>query len=183
MNRAYAGIGSRETPEEVLSLMEMAGSALAKAGWVLRSGAAPGADSAFEKGCDRVGGVKEIYVPWRGFEGRQEVALDEPGAMAYELAAQYHPAWGRLKQGAQKLHARNVHQILGADLEHPEVVKFVLCWTKGAKGSGGTGQALRMAKAQGVEIFDLGDGAVRERIERWLGINKNELSDSQPTLF
>jgi hypothetical protein len=181
--RAYAGIGSRQTPGDVLELMEASAAALAKAGWVLRSGAAPGADSAFERGCDLVGGVKEIFVPWRGFEGREQVALAEPSDAAYEIAERHHPAWGRLKQGAQKLHARNVHQILGANLEKTEPVKFVLCWTKGAQGEGGTGQALRIARGVGVEVFDLADSQVRERIEHWLGVAKAQPNETQIPLF
>lgn len=31
---------------------------------------------------------------------------------------------------------------------------FVICYTKGGKGSGGTGQALRIAKVYNVPIFD-----------------------------
>jgi hypothetical protein len=167
----------------VLVLMEAAAAALAKAGWVLRSGAAPGADSAFEKGCDSVGGAKEVFVPWPGFEGRQQVALAEPSAAAYEIAASHHPAWARLKPGVQKLHARNVHQILGANLEQPEMARFVLCWTKGARGSGGTGQALRIARSRGIEIFDLADATVRERIERWVGVAKAQPNEQQIEIF
>lgn len=65
----YAGIGSRETPKSILEFFEYLGELLAKKGFTLRSGAAKGADSAFEKGCDRVSGLKEIFLPWRGFEG------------------------------------------------------------------------------------------------------------------
>jgi len=48
--RAYTGIGSRACPPEILGVMFMLGEALAEQGWILRSGAAPGADSAFEQG-------------------------------------------------------------------------------------------------------------------------------------
>ena len=37
---------------------------------VLRSGAAQGADSAFERGCGSVGGDKRIDLPKAGFRGR-----------------------------------------------------------------------------------------------------------------
>ncbi|NYZ25158.1 hypothetical protein HND93_36125, partial [Azospirillum sp. ROY-1-1-2] len=65
----YAGIGSRETPPAVLEVMAAVGERLAQLGWVLRSGGAVGADQAFERGCDRVGGRKEIFLPWPGFDG------------------------------------------------------------------------------------------------------------------
>ena len=47
MKGYYAGIGSRETPEEVLHVMISLGKALCKQGWGLSSGGAPGADQAF----------------------------------------------------------------------------------------------------------------------------------------
>ena len=52
----YSGIGSRETPDNVLVVMEKLGAAFAKKGFVLRSGGADGADSAFERGCDSANG-------------------------------------------------------------------------------------------------------------------------------
>jgi hypothetical protein len=46
----------RETPTAVLAVLEALGGVLARAGFVLRSGGAPGADTAFEAGADRLGG-------------------------------------------------------------------------------------------------------------------------------
>lgn len=46
----YAGIGSRKTPREWLSVIERTAKTFAARGWALRSGAAPAADSAFEYG-------------------------------------------------------------------------------------------------------------------------------------
>ena len=34
---------------------------------------------------------------------------------------------------------------------------FVICWTKGGKGQGGTGQALRLARDYNIPIFDCGN--------------------------
>lgn len=53
-----------------------------------------------------------------------------------------------------KLQARNSYQILGLDLNTPS--NFVICWTKNGKGSGGTGQAIRIARAYNIPIFDAG---------------------------
>ena len=59
----YTGIGSRTTPEHILKLMTKIGKYLALNGYVLRSGGANGADTAFEIGCDEGKGVKEIFIP------------------------------------------------------------------------------------------------------------------------
>src|SRR3954464_5249194 len=105
----YAGIGSRKTPEDILELMFAIGARMGEAGHTLRSGHAPGADQAFERGCRHIDGVREIYLPWKSFEGGlSDAALNEPTELAMDVAAEYHPRWRYLKVGAKKLHARNV---------------------------------------------------------------------------
>jgi hypothetical protein len=68
-----------------------------------------------------------------------------------------HPAWDILSQGAQKLHARNVHQILGPDLSRPTPVEFVLCWTPDAQVVGGTATAIRLAQDRNIPVYNLAD--------------------------
>ena len=140
---SYAGIGSRQTPSDVLLLMEKIGVKLALMGFMLRSGGADGADSAFERGCDRAGGEKQIFLPWPGFNGRNS-PYSWPKDGAFRYAEWYHPAWDRLSNPAKKLMARNAHQVMGPELD--DWVKFVVCWTPDGQASGGTGQALRMCE-------------------------------------
>lgn len=150
----YAGIGSRETPANIRALMAELAYDLGEQGYTLRSGAAEGADAAFERGlADRH--EKEIWLPWKGFNSHPS-ALYRPSAEALQLAATFHPAWERCSLGAKKLHARNMHQVLGADLATP--VDFVVCWTKDGAGAGGTGQAIRLAKSRDIAVFDFGYG-------------------------
>lgn len=166
-NRIYTGIGSRETPSEVLHLMKQIGCMMAQYDWVLRSGHAPGADQAFEYGAlvaqagTRLPAKMEIYLPWRGFEGApasssyitpSEHCVDTyPEAL--RVAAGFHPAWGRCTDGAKKLHTRNVYQVSGRDLNSKS--ELIICWTKDGARSGGTGQALRIASYLDIPIFDL----------------------------
>ena len=136
-------------------------------GWILRSGCAPGADSAFEEGAEHV----ELFLPWPGFEGRADsqlgTGLNAPAPWTFPIAAQFHPAWGRLSQGKRRLHARNVHQVLGPT-ESSQKSKCVVCWTEDGEASGGTGQALRIAAAHGIPTFNLQRPLDRERITLWL---------------
>lgn len=160
MKLTYAGVGSRETPIDVRDLMTSAAIALREQGWTLRSGHAPGADQAFEAGA---GDDAEIYLPWPLFERRVPVGgaevVAEPTAAALELAAEHHPYWYSLKRPARLLHARNMHQVLGHGLDAP--AGFVVCWTPDGsldgseRSSGGTGQALRVAVAEDVHVFNL----------------------------
>lgn len=155
--KAYAGIGSQVAPAEVLSIMESAATVLADLNVTLRSGGAQGSDKAFERGCDAVKGRKEIFLPWKGFEGSKSLLYAIP-TKAFVLASKFHPGWAAMeaggKQGALKMHARNVLQILGAHLDSP--VRGVICWTKGGRGEGGTGQALRVASSRHIPVLDLG---------------------------
>ena len=83
-----------------------------------------------------------------------------------------HPAWSRCSKSVRSLHARNAHEILGADLDDP--VSFVVCWTPdgsidgASRQSGGTGQALRIAALYSVPVFNLRRPEHRARIERYL---------------
>ena len=168
----YAGIGSRETPAEVLALMRRLARRLAQLGFVLRSGAADGADAAFEAGCDQVQGPKEIWLPWKGFNGHADTGCGYPSAAHEAMAAQVHPAWARLSQGPRKLHSRNVGQCLGADLATP--VAFVLAWTQDGceseatrtRATGGTGMAIAIASRQGIPVINLKNPNAMERLKQ-----------------
>ncbi len=149
---SYAGIGSRQSPPRILELMSRIAASLARDGLVLRSGAANGADAAFERGCDEVGGLKQIFLPWRRFNGHPSLLL--PTEQAFVLAGQYHPNWGACSKAVRCFHARNMHQVLGPDLHDP--VSMIICYTPNGLGGGGTGQAIRLAKDRGISVFDLG---------------------------
>lgn len=167
----YAGIGSRETPKDVLIVFEKVAAFLSNNGFILRSGGAEGADKAFEIGCDGVNGKKEIYLPWKGFEGsNSDLIVNNP--KAFKIAKQFHPYWYNLSQGAQKLQARNSHQVLGEDLNTPS--KFIICWTKNGNGSGGTGQAIRIAKYWNIPIFDAGKYKDVDEMRRELKLFLND---------
>ncbi|MGI4814750.1 MAG: hypothetical protein ACRYGG_15665, partial [Janthinobacterium lividum] len=123
----YAGIGARATPSFSINIMNKFGKFMGSNGHVLRSGAAYGADAAFEKGCDEAQGMKEIFIPWKGFNDSLSELFDV-SIGASNLAKKFHPAWSKLSQGGQKLMARNCYQLLGYDLNTPS--DFVVCWTK-----------------------------------------------------
>lgn len=154
MTIKYAGIGSRETPPDILAFMKMMGSILGTKGYVLRTGGAQGADTAFLEGAIFGGGEYELFVPWRGFHKDPSgiVCGDDPQLQT--IASQFHPAWPSLTRGPRALHTRNVAQVLGRNTRDHS--SFVLCWTKGGLGQGGTGQAIRIAKKHNIPVLDLG---------------------------
>lgn len=157
----YAGIGSRQTPPEVLALMtryarHMANKPEDSAVWWLSSGGAQGADTAFAQGVQSSTNPGRLNI-WRP-EHVNQLHLDH--------AAQFHPAWHRCSDYAKKLHARNSIIVLGPNLDTP--VQFIMCWTPNAAISGGTGQALRIAASLRIRVFNLADPAVFHHVESTL---------------
>lgn len=158
-------IGSRETPEDVLRLMEDIAEKLVSQHWTGRSGGADGADTSLEVGCERkLCGSMEIYLPWEGFNGRSSENrgyINTPKMSNYKQAAKIaeetHPAWDKCSRGARALHTRNVYQLLGKDLATPS--RFVICWAKptgvGDNVKGGTGTAVKLGIVNGAEIINL----------------------------
>jgi hypothetical protein len=150
----YAGIGSRQTPPAILAQMRLIGEQTADAGWTLRSGAAIGADIAFEAGCliSTAPSYRHIYTP--------NSHLDwEP---LYRHASLYHPNWAAICQKGEyvkKLMARNSAIICGPDLHTP--VHHIICWTPGGAITGGTGQALRIAQHLNIPVLNLATHTLR----------------------
>jgi hypothetical protein len=165
-NLTYAGIGSRETPANVLKLMERLAKRLNELGFVLRSGGCNGADLAFERGANS--NTSEIYLPWRGYNGSKSKHYYIPNC-AFELAKSIHPAWDRCSGGARKLHARNGQIILGTHLDTP--VNFVICWHN---GTGGTMQGVRIAQRHNIPVINLNEPTWREQIARLVNTLQNK---------
>lgn len=139
----YAGVGARETPQEVLTLMHDVGRNLAREGFLLRSGGARGADSAFGTGCREGEGASEIFLK------------DAPISPLFDrLTENMHPKPSALSPHGRLLMNRNGAQVFGSDFSRP--CDVLLCWTPGGKGGGGTGQAIRIARAIDIPVLDLG---------------------------
>lgn len=170
----YTGVGSRRTPEEMIKKLRYLARVLASNGFILRSGAADGADTAFEEGCDKVAGAKEIYIAWKGFSKRFDIKFVEITQAAMDLASTLHPNWNWLKQGAKLLHSRNTYQVLGVELDEPS--DFTVCYTPdGAETlealnskTGGTSTAIRLSLLRGVPVFNLKNDSSVERLREFL---------------
>lgn len=155
MKKYYTGVGSRETPVVVGMKMVAIAKVMSDKGYVLRSGGADGADSYFESGVPLTG-EKEIYLPWKKFNNNQS-SLYDISSEAFAIAKTIHPNWKALSEGAKKLHARNVYQVLGTDLKTPS--EFVICWTKNGESTGGTRTAIELAIKNKIPVYNL---AVRD---------------------
>jgi hypothetical protein len=184
----YAGIGSRETPQEVLDLMTEAAKYLDGLGYTLRSGGAAGADTAFEKGAIK----KEIF---KGFDpvGETEIKIaheihpDLKGAMS---ASKNKKIKAKIAEGAsnneaeksgersawavQNLMARNTNQIFGKNLD--STTDFVLFYAQETNNplrpKGGTGQAVEMARRKGIPTINMASPDWRKQLTAVVNSNK-----------
>lgn len=173
----FTGIGSRSTPKDICEIMSIIPIFLNKDhGYILRSGGAPGADLAFETFLSN--DVKNIYLPWKGFNDNKS-QLYNVTTGAYSIAEKFHPAWKSLSQAGKKLHARNVYQVLGEDLNTPS--DFVLCWTADfceshetrSRETGGTGTAISIASYFNVPVFNMARKDWYKRFEKMFPHFKN----------
>ena len=138
----YAGIGSRLTPADICDKLTLLASHLEKLGYVLRSGGAGGADTAFEKGVVE----PKNKVIWKAQHATYK---------AIEFASAYHPAWQFCSDYARKLHGRNAMIILGEELNEP--TKLVVCWSP-SDDYGGTAMGIKIAKAHNIPVFNFSSG-------------------------
>ena len=145
----FTGVGSRETPKEILEVITKIAVRLEELGYTLRSGGAKGADMYFAEKVKS----KEIFIPWKSFG---EGIVPKETEFAHNLLKEVHPAYEKLSQGALKLHLRNVNQVLGEDLNTPS--DFLICWAKTDKQgnpTGGTRTAWMIAKKYNIPCFNL----------------------------
>lgn len=164
----FAGIGSRDTPNNILNYMFDMGMQLACQRVVLRSGKADGADLAFQHGylamADEGKRVSaEILLPWytwqQSVDDRWDLLIEDDDTVhrAMQICSKVHPAWNKLKNSHKLLHTRNVFQILGSKLDSKEMVDFVIFWApeRGNVVQGGTATAVHLARKFGVPTFNM----------------------------
>jgi hypothetical protein len=161
----FAGVGSRETPEEILALMRLISQALYARGYALSSGDAEGADTAFYEGAvlsphfHQLGA--RIYLAWNGVRNRYhdpknyffDASKFPTWESANSIALEARGSWEGLGRGGIAMHTRNVFQIMGACLTEP--VSSIVYWGipvgKTEKVRGGTNTALQLAIKCGVK--------------------------------
>lgn len=156
-------------------------------GWMLRSGGADGADTAFEMGIPFPHN-HQIFLPSRSFNGRsaEDIGMYDASSLpafsqALKTVDKYHPAPHRLSNFARKLMARNAMQVLGPDLKTPS--SFVIAWTPGGRLEGGTSQAIRIANDYNIPVFNLAIERTYTELSKWAGLGRNLDQDSYRNLF
>ena len=192
MIKYYSGVGSRETPMYILYMMSKLAIIFEKQGFILRSGCALGADSAFEDALLNPVKTAEIYIPYKAFPGKMgtkyknhyicpQDRFNEGGFNSLFRQAtrlihkhEIHRAWRRLSERIMLLHNRNMFQVLGQDLNTKS--NFTVCYTKAGETkyeettqrTGGTGTAINASDIFGVETFNLGKSEHYIRLSKFI---------------
>lgn len=149
------GIGSRETPPDVLAFMEEFAKQAAEGDIWIRSGHADGADYAFEKGAKQ---KCIVYLPWDGFNNKLPLkgkarGLNVVDEKAFQIVLKHEPYAATCSNGVKLIKCRNVYQILGENLDRP--CDMVVCWTKDGITTGGTGLAIKIAESYKIPVINL----------------------------
>jgi hypothetical protein len=189
----YAGIGSRQTPQEVLDKMTEVAKYLDNLGYTLQTGFTfknketnldeEGADKAFSDGSKNKilfgpYGIRKTVKGIVSADTYNEAVTEKSSAIVKEV----HPAPDRLSPGAIKLMARNTNQIFGKDLS--STVDFVLFYAKETSNplrpAGGTGQAVEMARRKGIPTINMADTNWRDQLKTALANKPTQSSTSAP---
>ena len=159
---SYAGIGSRETPAEILKQMTVLSAWMSRRGWHLHSGGAAGADTAFAR-AHRSPHARSS-CPGPAMSVTQVRTVISPRAKSTAAAPRSPPSCtprginadrepGSCTAGTSPFYS-------GASLSTP--VSAVVCWTKGGQVIGGTGMGIRIAQAFDIPVLNFGSMHPRE---------------------
>ncbi|WP_199438517.1 hypothetical protein [Vibrio owensii] len=203
-SKIYTGIGSRAITKYVSYDLVCLGFVMAVRGYKHLAGGAIGSDWSFHMGAIiaqrylasvgkfvSVGDLTTAIIPWNGFNSLDR-SLDwvttDIDKRAIEIASEFHGGWENLSQAVKKLMSRNVHQVLGLDLQ--TYSEFVFAFTSdGVDGvqrkttakTGGTGQAIRIAASYDVPVRNVGNPEVRARMRQWVADELDKISQQYNT--
>jgi hypothetical protein len=167
--KSYATcIGSRRTPIEICNIMSLIGERLQNK-YILRSGAAIGADQAFEKNVKPEN--KCIYTV-KNFDYSQE---------NYDLCySELMSIWDKdlnfdlYEKYNQILLLRDINQVLGSKNTSLEKSKFLICYTPhenyNKRDVGGSRIAIRCALKHGIKVHNLVNPETLKMVKTWLNI-------------
>ena len=174
IEKRVAFIGSRdleEVPKASVKAFMDAVTYYAPKGYVMRTGAAPGADQLAAYKFLKLGGTVEFYVPWVAFEQRwlYEMRLKfgdrvagniGPSEEGIKSVYEHHPNPHSLREYPLKLLARNYDIVKDC--------KLVIAIPRPPE-LGGTSQAMRVARALSIRVINASTEEGVNQIKELLG--------------
>jgi len=186
----FTGIGSRDTPEQYLIILEEASRYITSTHkLMLRSGHAVGADRACEVGAQ---GYATIYLPWHGYGVKSY--RDDPGMTimghTYVPTEKKFPemtaiaefmcslvdksSYQSMRRGIKTLMFRNIFQLLGHSSKSV-YSKLILCYDPGTGGTSYTTALARHFNIPIINVIDKDLDTVLSEISKTLTVPKRKL--------
>lgn len=162
----YSGIGSRKTPTEICLILSQIGKKLQNR-LILRSGAAKGADSAFEQYVRSEN--KIIYKPQEF-----DQSIENLGFCTQELESILDKGvkLKNMRPFVRLLLLRDMNQVLGDPKNGWKKSEFLICWTPtedySLKDAGGSRYAIRCALKHGIRVHNLVNKEILDMVLGWL---------------
>lgn len=198
-------VGSRKAPRDACDLLRRFAYQVARRRAVTRTGDAIGADDAAYTGVrqlilvegiegDEATRLARVYmaadISRHSYGGIQHTHMDNRSfyhcisgprlprwRSARLIAADIHPVWDKLDQMSKSLHARNIFQDLGDNLDSPS--DLLVFWAEPESGqfvAGGTNTAVQCAIEHGIPRINLWHHSVMVEFEAWVvSLETNEV--------
>lgn len=112
-------------------------------------------------------------VPYEHMKGHFDHCRAGPRILRWRharlIAADIHPVWDKLDQWSKALHARNIFQVLGQDLDLPtDLAVFYAEPKSGPFVAGGTNTAIQCAREHGIPLINLWYPETMIDFEEWV---------------
>lgn len=195
----WCGVGSRETPKEIIPEMVWIGHCLALLGGVLATGDATGSDTHFFDGYNlgRLPKMPPAQVYYtrkknqRNLEhspqmGQHEFEMyPEVGHIAQDMAYEARGSFEGLFPSGIALHSRNALQVLSETLDNPR--RFTVYYAKpvGKRGAvaGGTNTAVKISRKNKIPTVNLYVEEQRTKFIEWVTKQLTDRNITVPTII
>lgn len=168
--KSFAIMGSKEHPPETLRLAEEVAEYLKSiSGFkvIVRTGGNLGFEEIFEK----VISEKEVFLPWKGFNGNRDSKYTRPSPKCSEIISKIILTFDKIKEGAKPIFMRIAHVILGKDLNAR--AECLITWSPdGAETkdkvnvkTGYASTAILLANAVKIPVFNLHNPDAFDRLK------------------
>jgi hypothetical protein len=170
--KPYAATGNKEMPESFKPQVQRIGRNLEKAGYILRTGGMEGLEDVIEKSVTKL----ELHLPFKDFDGKQS-KFTYTSDFVKGVAKMFHTSFDTLKPVVQTFLAKNVRLVLGKEGKSPAM--FLIVWTEDGTEkaiektfkTGNSGNAIAIADAIGIPVFNLVRPDAEHRLYTYIGFN------------
>lgn len=169
--RAAVLMGNYNANEAIMPLIQEVMGVLRRNGYITRVSCSKGFEEMAYNAAGRDG---EVYLPFKGFEGKTEGFSTFSDAVSKEFAKRFLPEWNTIKESHQTFYSKNARLVLGKGCKSPAQV--VIIWSDdGVEGpanrtqkSGHAGHVAAIAHAMKIPVFNLNNPGAVQRLTQFI---------------